>query len=206
MSFNEFEKFCQRRSQAPPWDHPRHPRGFPPEQLGKSSDIAAHLPLLKFLASQCDTACEFGVRFCASTSALISGARRKVVGYDLHSNGDIVYLQSLGARNLLPCCFEFHQGNTLTAPPIEQTDLLLIDSLHTFDQVDGELTRHAHQVSRFLCFHDTSPFSQGNVSVDRPDELGIIPAIDKFLAENPQWKKVYEVDYCHGLTVLEKDA
>jgi hypothetical protein len=33
---------------------------------------------------------------------------------------------------------------------------------------------------------------------------GINPAIDEFLEENSQWKKIFEYTHSSGLTILEK--
>jgi hypothetical protein len=204
MKYPEFEAFKKARFEAPPWDHPTNPIGFPPEKLKVSSDISAHLPMLEFLASQVWSVTEFGTRGCYSTSAFLSGCRGRVKSYDLHWNTDIDYLYRLQEKGKLPCEWRFEQGDTLKIKPIELTQMLFIDTLHTYDQVIGELNRHAANVTTYLVFHDTSIYSQGNVSVDRPNEAGILKAVDEFLEKNPQWQEVYRVEYNHGLLVLEK--
>jgi hypothetical protein len=146
---------------------------------------------------------EFGTRGCYSTSAFLSGCPEKVTSYDLHWNKDIDYLYGLAEEKKLPSYWRFIQGDTLKVPPIEETDLLFIDTLHTYDQVIGELNRHASKVTKYLVFHDTSIYSQGVTSVDRPNEAGILKAIDEFINNNVKWEEVYRVEYNHGLLVLE---
>lgn len=204
MKYTEFEAFKKARYEKPPWDHIDNPVGFPPEQLNYSSDISAHLPFLEYLASKVHSVTEFGTRGCYSTSAFLSGCRGEVHSYDLNRNSDIDYLVSLANHGKLPCKWFFQQGDTLNINPIELTDMLFIDTLHTYAQVIGELNRHAHNVTTFIAFHDTSIYSQGTVSVDRPNEDGILKAIDEFVSNNPEWKEVYKVEYNHGLLVLEK--
>lgn len=207
MNFSpEFEAFRKVRYEKPPWDHSYNIIGFPPEKMNESSDISAHLPFLEFLASreEVESVTEFGTRGCYSTSAFIAGCRGKVKSYDLHWNTDIDYLYRLQEEGKLPCKWFFEQGDTLKIAPIEPTDILFIDTLHTYKQVIGELNRHAKNVGQYIAFHDTSIYSQGTVSVDRPNEAGILKAVDEFLVNNPQWKEVYRVEYNHGLLVLEK--
>src|SRR5687767_12744154 len=53
------------------------------------SDIHEHLPTLRKLASECDVVVEFGTWTCKSTTALLLGARRKVISCDHLLWGDI---------------------------------------------------------------------------------------------------------------------
>lgn len=210
MNFSpEFAAFRKVRYEKPPWDHATNPIGFPPEKMNgnesASSDISAHLPFLEYLATNCKHITEFGTRGCFSTSAFLSGSSctGKVKSYDLHWNKDIDYLYSLNEEKKLPCKWFFEQGDTLKVKPIEETDLLFIDTLHTYEQVIGELNRHAGNVKKYLVFHDTSIYSQGTVSVDRPNEDGILRAVNQFIEKRPEWEEVYRVEYNHGLLVLE---
>lgn len=205
MNFSpEFEAFRKERYEKPPWDHDRNPVGFKAEIPKVSSDISAHLPMLEYLAKQVYAVTEFGTRGCYSTSAFLSGCRGKVKSYDLHWNKDIDHLYDLSQQGKLPCKWSFEQGDTLKVKPIEPTDMLFIDTLHTYGQVIGELNRHAHNVKKYLAFHDTSIYSQGTVSVDRPDEDGILKAVNQFMERRPEWEEVYRVEYNHGLLVLER--
>jgi len=77
---------------------------------------------------------------------------------------------------------------------IEQTDLLFIDTLHTYDCLSRELELHGDKVNKYIIFHDTVLFS------------GIVPAIDEFLENNKEWKRDRVEHSTPGLTVIKKDT
>ena len=177
-------------------------------KLYTRSDIFEHLPILALLASKVDSVTEFGVRKIVSTWGFLYGCPNKMVSVDLehpnkhNENLDEVY--ALALENGID--YKFIQGNTLEVD-IEETDILFIDTYHEYNQVKGELNRHAHKVKKYLIFHDTEMFGTYGQNLD--DSLntnlkGINPAIDEFLKENSQWKKIFEYPHSSGLTILEK--
>jgi spore coat polysaccharide biosynthesis predicted glycosyltransferase SpsG len=198
----ELDEFKEKRYSHIPGDFTYNELGFKNDcGQGIYSDISAHLPLLEFLASRCDHITEFGTRDCYSTIALIYGCRKegKVVSYDIKSTPDIEFL--LSKKDDLPCDWEFRLDNTIREDlEIEPTDLLLIDTLHTYDQVKKELELHANKVNQAILFHDT--FSQGEKSLDIIGEPGINQAINEFLSEN-NWRITYQVQFNHGLVLME---
>lgn len=154
------------------------------------SDFVTHAPMLRALASVCDHVTEMGVRTGVSTRSLLV-ENCIVRSYDIELNADVEALfakaRSVGRDA------QYMYGNTL-AIDIEETDLLFIDTEHTYQQLSQELRLHAHKVRRFLAFHDTAwPFG---------GEL--LPAIMEFLATNPDWRVRSHNIYCHGFTVLER--
>ena len=62
---------------------------------------------------------------------------------------------------------------------IEETDILLVDSDHTYEQVEAELRLHANKVKKYILFHDTTLY--GDVS--QYGGKGIWPAIQELLDE-----------------------
>ncbi len=193
-----FKKFKEDRYKTRPWDYGYNSLGFK-EPIPGCSDISAHLPFIEYIASRCAHCTEFGTRDCFSTSALIAGCPGKVVSYDLNIGGNVQQLASLE----LPCDWRFIQVNTLAEGfEIDFTDLLFVDTLHTYNQVKGELAQHAHNVGHYIMFHDT--YSHGIRSLDVQGEEGIMRAIEEFLVEHPEWKNVYQVQFNHGLIMLEK--
>jgi hypothetical protein len=199
-----FEEFRRERYQKRPWDYPWNPFGFNRDTAcGGTSDISAHLPLLEFLAKQCTYCVEFGVRDAYSTAALISGCKGLVTSIDISFSSAINKLLKMKHNGDLPCPWQFVQANT----PDETLDfgypqLLFIDTLHTYGQIKKELELHGNKPHKFLVFHDT--YSQGANSLDVVGEVGIMPAIEEFMAENPQWKEIYRANFNHGLLVLER--
>lgn len=177
----------------------------------RPSAIRAHLPRLQALAAGCGLAVEFGVKRAASSAALLLGAAR-VVSYDIVPTPEAIRLQAeAGSR------WDYRIEDSRTAE-ILACDLLFVDSLHTFAQVDAELRRHAEAVRRYLVFHDTITF--GSVGADGetgqhcwqyrpgvpmpPEALGIRPAIDALLIRDRSWQIAAHYTDSHGLLVLER--
>jgi hypothetical protein len=185
------------------------------------SDIHEHLPKLRELASQCEHVTEFGLRNAdGSTIALLAGLahskakHRTLVSWDLDPRALIstnaMHLRSMadeaGVRWQLRC------GDTREII-IESTDLLFIDTYHTFAQLRAELERHASVardlangnksvVRRWLAFHDTETF--GYLGEDGTDP-GLVMAIRHFQKTNfPRWQLLYDNRNCNGLSVLRR--
>jgi hypothetical protein len=194
-----FEELRQQKYAALPFDNSDNPYGFSFGGTRRpTSNIVAHLPFLEFMASQCDHVTEFGVRDGFSTCALLSGCRGKVVTYDIQRYPVCDILEQLD----LPCAWEFHERSTVDESlVIEPTDLLFIDTLHTYDQAIKELALHADKARRYIVFHDTYTFGQrGNVKGTK----GLMIAITEFVAANPAWRIAYHVNFNHGLTMLAR--
>lgn len=154
------------------------------------SDINVHVPMLRALASICNHVTEMGVRTGVSTRALLV-ENCVVRSYDIELDPSVEALfnkaRSIGKD------VQYIQGNTL-ALDIEETDLLFIDTEHTYQQLSQELKLHSHKVRRFLAFHDT----------DKPFGGELLPAIMEFLANSPNWRVRSHNIHCHGFTVLER--
>jgi predicted O-methyltransferase YrrM len=168
----------------------------------RSSDINEHLPMLSFLAEQCDHVTEFGVRTGESTLAFLHGLRGKhdarLRSYDI--NDDYGVRQAYAP--LTKTDWVFVTASTLTIPKIEPTDLLFIDTLHSYTQVSQELALHGDQAKRWIAFHDTETF--GTVGDDRGE--GINKAIGEFVGPRPEWREVYHTHRNNGLTVIEREV
>jgi hypothetical protein len=91
-----------------------------------------------------------------------------------------------------PTALIWHVCDTLTAPVIEETDLLFIDTLHTYWQVTGELVRHAHRARKYLIFHDI---------VSCPE---IVPAIAEYMSAHKDWRMLEWREEQSGLAVFER--
>ena len=170
--------------------------------IRKTSDINEHLPMLSFLAEQCDHVTEFGVRTGESTLAFLHGLRGKhdarLRSYDI--NDDYRVKQSF--QPLTKTDWIFITASTLTIPKIETTDLLFIDTLHSYTQVSQELALHGDQAKRWIVFHDTETF--GTVGDDGGE--GINKAIHEFMDARPEWREVYHTHRNNGLTVIERES
>lgn len=170
-----------------------------------------YVPFLKEICKDLDHVTEFGVREAYSTCAIIDGLRGRfatLVSYDIDAPavGDIVEHARANEVNWV-----FHQEDTLTTDPIVTTDLLFLDSAHTYDQVKAELERHASRVKRFLVFDDVTIFGKhgdptGNTGYICPGVRGIMPAIQEFRDANPFWTvHTHKPEGC-GLLCLERTS
>lgn len=154
------------------------------------SDFSVHVPMLRALASVCDHVTEMGVRTGVSTRALLV-EDCVVRSYDMYLND---YVESLFEKaRSAGKDVQYIKGNTL-AIDIEPTDMLFIDTEHTYQQVSQELRLHANKVRKFIAFHDT----------DQPFAGEMLPAIMEFLAYNKNWHVRSHNTHCYGFTVLEK--
>lgn len=179
-------------------------------------DIHEHLPTLRNLANQCKHVTEFGTRYGISTVALICGQPDTVVSYDINKEFFEPYKSEVEAlAQTAGVTFQFVEGDVLGVD-IEETDLLFIDTYHTYNQLTKELNKHNSKVKKYIILHDTvtygtqdeKPYQYGVVSeqltgLQRSRE-GLWMALEDFLEANTDWiiKEHYENN--NGLTILER--
>lgn len=179
------------------------------QKCSERSDINEHLPILREYARRCCHVTEFGVRSIVSTWGLLAGVadlvraknvRGEMFSYDLSHPGHegIIQVNTLAAENRV--AFMFLQGDTRQII-INATELLFIDTFHTYSQLKAELHIHAAKVSKYLVMHDTQTFG---VKGEAGDEAGLLPAIDWFLHRSPDWKIHAQFYNNNGLTILER--
>ena len=162
-----------------------------------SSDIFEHLPVLRKYALECPVIVEMGVRTVVSTWALLhEGAR--VYSYDIAYEPNVKVCQGICAQEGLHWDYRLESTHTATLP--EDPDFLFIDTFHSYDQVKGELLRHAHRAKRYIGFHDTVSF--GEVGMDNKSP-GIMKAITEFLEENSEWTVCHSAKNNNGLMILK---
>ena len=95
---------------------------------------------------------------------------------------------------------DFVVGNTLELE-IEPTDLLFIDTLHTYQQLTQELDRHASKVAHYIVLHDTETYGQKGEDGSEP---GLIGAVENFLAKDTGWVMRDRLKNNNGLTILKR--
>jgi hypothetical protein len=170
-----------------------------------SSDINEHLPTLYKYAQQCKHITEMGVRTIVSTYALMAGAPDHLVSIDINhpddsSNtpGKLQEAQTVAAENNID--FQFVQGSTLEIS-IEQTDLLFIDTWHTYSQLKQELSKHHQNVNKYIILHDTYTYRNSD---EGGGGIGLMPAVNEFLDNNANWLVYEQFSNNNGLTILAK--
>lgn len=173
---------------------------FYEEQCRAGTAMSAHLPRLRHYAELSEKCIEFGVKKGGSSSALLMGCEN-VVSYDIAQTAKAMELKAIAPH------WDYRIQSSLEAVP-EWCTLLFIDSLHTFDQIDAELWRHADDVTWYIIFHDTVTFgssdADGETGKKLPNTRGIRPAIDRWMSRRPQWRIREHISESHGLLVLER--
>jgi len=109
-----------------------------------------------------------------------------VRSYDIKRCEEVATMETLARAEGVDYLFTL--GDTREVD-IEETDLLFVDTDHTYAQVKAELERHAHKVRRYLIFHDTVTYKE------------IVPAIEETLVD---WYTLEDIRTQHGLLILEK--
>ena len=165
-----------------------------------SSDINEHLPTLRMLAAMVSHVTEFGTRSGLSTAAFLKAAPERVVSYDLVRRREVAGLEIAAKRAGIS--FE-HLRKDVLATEIEPTDLLFIDSIHTYDRICRELELHGDKARVFIAFHGTTAFAEvGEVS----DSRGIWPAIEAYFATRPGWRLLGRWTNNNGLAVFMNEC
>lgn len=164
------------------------------------SDINQHLETLKEYGEGCDHITEFGVRHGVSTCALLMAKPKKLISYDIKESSLFPYLFYSKEALDNNIHFEYIIKDVLGVN-IEETDLLFIDTLHTYDQLIQELRKHSVKVRKYIIMHDTETF--GDIG-EKKGTKGLKLAIKLFLNENPNWRLEKEFKHNNGLTIIKR--
>jgi len=169
--------------------------GYQRAKLLGENNTGPHLDTLRRYAAEGQHATEFGVASMVTTWAFLL-ACPAVVSYDVYPTERARlawdWLQGSGR-------WEFRKGSTLEIE-IAPTDLLFIDTWHTYKQLSAELARHAAKVRRYIALHDTDLFGAAGEDGSEP---GLMRAVEELVAGG-RWKIVYHTPRACGLTVLER--
>jgi len=158
----------------------------------EESDINQHIETMHKYANECNHITEFGVRTGVSTWAWLASRAQVIRCFDIENiNHNLKYHYTSAEKTKKD--FTFTCVSTIADRlEIEQTDLLFIDTAHTYEQCSKELKIHSHKVNKYLMFHDTTLCPELN------------KAIEEFLKDNLNWKVKEIFTNNNGLTVLEK--
>ncbi len=184
------------------------------------SSIHLHLPTLRKYAEQCNKVTELGVQGGVSTTAFLAAQPQVVHSYDIKF--DLCLLNLIGAGTVVGAfstdftmvfndtVWKYFLADSIKIE-IGQTDLLFIDTLHTYIQLREELAMHHSKVNKWIILHDTESYgehSEGWQDIVNPSAeqvAGLNRAIKEFIDENyKQWKELEVFKINNGLTVLER--
>jgi len=178
------------------------------QRCNTRSDINEHLPTLKNFTERCDHVTAMGVgnnprRGTISTFAFLAGLPKTLIAIDHKQAADLEQMTEVAKENGID--FKFHQADT-TQIEIEETELLFIDTLHTYRQLKEELRLHGNKATKYLIFHDVVLFANVNENDDEPidGKVGLGPAINEFLEANDHWEiqSVYQNN--NGLLIMKR--
>ncbi len=189
--------------------------------INAPSDINEHVSLLRFLAKECSSVVEIGLRTMVSSWGILEGlsespaASRYYLGIDIASPPPetLNLAKQLAKENGIT--FRFWQVDDLNVD-IVPTELLFIDSLHTYCHLTYELEKFSPKVSKYIAMHDTSePWGYTNdnsyhgdyteypAEYDR-NKSGLWTAVEDFLQRHPEWTLYERRLNNHGFTVLKR--
>ena len=162
----------------------------------RDTDIHEHLPIISELTSQCNHVTELGVGWAQSTRAFL---RHNI---ELHS---YEFMPLPGIREFFDEAKSAGRNVTLHVDDtrkveIAETDLMLVDSLHIYEQVQKELELHAGKVRKYILFHDTTLFGDHGEFGGK----GIWPAVQEFMDSHTEWQLVERRTNNNGLTILKR--
>ncbi len=184
------------------------------------SDIYEHVPTLRSLAKECSSVTEIGLRSLVSTWGILLGlsesshTQRSYVGIDIEPPPfeKLSLAQTASQENGI--AFQFLQANDMDID-IEPTEMLFIDSLHTYCHLTFELEKFSPKVSQYIALHDThwpevmdDPSYKGDYS-EYPAEYdrtkkGLWLAVADFLERHPEWILAEDHKNNYGLTILKR--
>ena len=155
-------------------------------------DLNEHMPKLRELASMVDHVTEFSGRQ-DSTIAFLAADPVKLVSYQTEH------------RKVLPQVEDAHTVEHIVqplqssaVPQIAQTDLLFLDTRHTYDTLRQELETYGDNVRRFIVLHDTHIYGE----FGEDGGPGLMVAVADWLEMHPEWSIIHHTVEQYGLTVL----
>lgn len=164
------------------------------------SDCYEHLPIYLEYGKKVKHITEFGVRTGRSTIAWLMAKPKTLICCDLkiHKNLLIDLYKKWAKESEIN--FNFIINDSLQIN-IEPTDLLFLDTIHTYTQVKQELELHHEKVRNYILLHDTVTYGKVGMDNKKP---GLIQAISEFITLNYSWEidKVYTNN--NGLTILKR--
>jgi hypothetical protein len=197
-----------------PWDAAADGNMFIMENLYQRaattpSDIHEHVPVLNQLARQCGHITELGVRFGVSSVAFMRSVA-VLCSYDIYIQPEAKAL--FDAAIAAGKSVSLTESSSLEVNNPTITDLLFIDTDHTYSLLKAELELWESKVKKFIVLHDTTTYAYQDQSLSLDaltrspsmGQQGIWPAIEEFIASYQHWSIHARYENNDGLTVLTR--
>jgi len=168
-------------------------------------DLNQHVPLIAQMAGSCTSVAEFSGRR-ESTVALLS-CKGKI--HSFNSEGNDTLFRTIKRVVADTSTIEFtrtlktYAYESISVPVIElpePVEMLFIDTEHHGERITAELEMNAKHVTRCIVIHDTHIYGENGAGGS-----GMIPAMESWLAANPEWFVMRHITRQFGLTVLGRD-
>jgi hypothetical protein len=176
------------------------------------SDINEHISTMIKYGQECTHITEMGVRAITSTWAWLYAKPKKLIAYDIQdpNTWGSSITDVADTASSLGVSFKFNLKNVLDVT-IEKTDLLFIDTWHSYKQLSAELKLHANKVRKYICLHDTTSYAtEDETSYEvwgddwKSEGLGIWKAVEEFLQNNTNWVLDQRFTNNNGFTILKR--
>ena len=181
----------------------------------KPSDINEHLETILEFSKECSHITEMGVRWVSSTWPMLLSNPKKLISYDIVFNPKVNEVIAMAKEYNLN--YSFITSDVLNIE-IEPTELLFIDTLHTYNQLINELKLHSPKASKYIILHDTEHFGRKDefiynhaslkVKNQQKTKEGLMTAVEDFLESElgQSWEifKIYTNN--NGLTILKNKS
>jgi len=187
------------------------------------SDINEHLPTLAKYAQQAEIILEAGVRSVVSTWAFMHGLTNNNSDTKIIYSVDLQWAPihaAMQAAQQADIQLSFTQRDILKYTLAQQVDITFIDTLHCYGQLKRELAKFAPLTNKYIIMHDTTvdEFTgepiRCNFNIeqmkrdtgfdDQELTLGLWPAVEEFLQNNPDWELKERFTNNNGLTILAR--
>ena len=147
------------------------------------------------LMKECNSYTEFGMCQGPTIAAAMFCHPQKVRGYDITFEWFGLaknFFEDYAKENHID--FKVFKTDSATCSVIEDTDMLHIDSKHTYKHAIAELKKHAKKVNKYILLHDTTL------------ALGIWDAVQEYITKvDTSWKVIKRSDVGVGYTILKRE-
>ena len=160
------------------------------KKKGKPPSLPGYHQQIRDIIKKSESYTEFGVYQGHTLAVALLTNTKKIRAYDIDLSlfSDKQHLFDNHAKeNKID--FKIYKRNTARGC-IEETDVLNIDSLHTYTHCMKELNHHGHRVKKYIIFHDTNTESLFN-------------AVSNFMARN-DWELVTRNTLGVGYTLIKR--
>ena len=178
------------------------------------TDINEHLPTLFKYAKMVKHITELGTRYGESTWAFLHARPERLISHDINKTPPVQGIENAAKNENID--YTFNVSDSLTVK-IEETDLLFIDTFHSYAQLITELNMHSHKAKKYIILHDTTTYGEkdmpnvGPISTNLnqyklkyPDKQGLFNATLDFIDKNHEWEIAERYENNNGLTVLQR--